>query len=473
MLQADGRELMRVLFQDHLNLRTVCEPKIESIVDTQGVPRNTIERNKKRTLTSVFGDVDDRRIAYRRRGLFANIYPADAILNLPKEQYSFGLRRLAAIESTRGSFEDAIDAVKRATGVQLGKRQLEEQVVRAAADFNSFYAITSRPKAEQGTILVITADGKGIFMRTEALRDATARAAQSTKPATRVAKGQKCNGKRIATVGGVYYTIPVPRTPGDILSTSDNAPDKKKDGPVAKDKWLTASVAENAATVVSQIFNEAERRDPDHVLTWVVLVDGNNHQIKCIKSQAKARKVKINIVIDFIHVLEYVWKAAHSFYKENDPAAEAWVAEKALDILGGRAGIVAGAIKRKATCLHLDRAKREGADTCRNYLLNKRPYLNYHMALKEGWPIATGVIEGACRHLIKDRFDITGARWGIEGAEAVLKLRALYKNGDFDVYWSHHILQERHRVHEVVYAGGTIPPLSSYLREACISLCDH
>ncbi|MDA8336334.1 MAG: ISKra4 family transposase [Peptococcaceae bacterium] len=384
MLQAQGRELMRVLFQDHLNLRTVCESGIEGIVDAQGVPRKTIERNKKRTLTTVFGDLDDRRIAYRRCGLFTNIHPADAVLNLPDKQYSFGLRRLAAIESTRGSFEDAIEvaALTRTTEVHLGKRQLEEQVLLAAADFNSFYTITSRPKYEPGDVLVITADGKGINMRTEALRDATAKAAQSTKPATRLVKGQKCNGKRMAEVGGVYYATPVTRTPGDILNTSDNASGKGKDGPVAKDKWLTASVVENAATVVSDIFNEAERRYPDHALTWVVLVEGNIHQLNCIKTQAKARKVKVNIVIDFIHMLEYVWKAAHSFYKENDPAAEAWVAEKALAILCGRAGIVAAAIKRKATCLHLDRGKREAAETCNKYLLNKIPYLKYHIALK-------------------------------------------------------------------------------------------
>ena len=72
-----------------------------------------------------------------------------------------------------------------------------------------------------------------------------------------------------------------------------------------------------------------------------------------------------------------------------------------------------------------------GADRCAAYLLNKAPYLRYHTALAKGWPIATGVIEGACRHLVKDRMDLTGARWGLEGAEAVLKLRALRSNGDF------------------------------------------
>ena len=91
----------------------------------------------------------------------------------------------------------------------------------------------------------------------------------------------------------------------------------------------------------------------------------------------------------------------------------------------------------------LDPPKRAGADACATYLINKEPYLDYPTALHNGWPIATGVIEGACRHLVKDRMDITGARWGLSGAEAILKLRALRSNGDFDAYWRYHLAQER------------------------------
>ncbi len=68
-----------------------------------------------------------------------------------------------------------------------------------------------------------------------------------------------------------------------------------------------------------------------------------------------------------------------------------------------------------------------------------------------------GPIEGACRHLVKDRMDITGARWGLDGAEAILKLRAITTNGDFDEYWRYHLAQEQHRVHESRYAGNIIP----------------
>jgi hypothetical protein len=205
------------------------------------------------------------------------------------------------------------------------------------------------------------------------------------------------------------------------------------------------------------MFCEADRRDPSHQRAWVALVDGNNHQIDRIKTEARKRKVKVKIVVDLVHVLEYLWSACWCFFKEGDPAAERWVQEKAREVLDGKAGIVAAAIRRKATRLHLDPKQRENADTCADYLLAKRPYLDYPTALNQGWPIATGIIEGACRHLVKDRMDITGARWGLESAEAVLKLRALISNNDFDQYWSFHLAQQRRRVHASRYALGAIP----------------
>ena len=163
------------------------------------------------------------------------------------------------------------------------------------------------------------------------------------------------------------------------------------------------------------------------------------------------------VLIDFIHVLEYLWKAAWSFHDEADPAAQQWVHDKALAVLDGKARTVAASIRGLATRRKLDPRERTGADTCAIYLTAKAPYLDYPRALQADWPIATGVIEGACRHLVKDRMDITGARWGLDGAEAILKLRALRSNGDFDEYWRYHLEQERRRVHQIRYRDGIIP----------------
>jgi hypothetical protein len=261
----------------------------------------------------------------------------------------------------------------------------------------------------------------------------------------------------MAEVGAVYDATPAPRTLANILPATDAERANAVPGPAAKNKWLVASVVEDAASVVADIFAEAGRRDPEHRRTWVALVDGNNHQIARIEAEALAHKMSVTIVIDFIHVLEYLWKAAWCFYAEGDPAAEPWVRRHASAVLAGGATRVAGAIRRQATTLRLDPARRAGADICATYLTNKRAFLDYPTALQRGWPIATGVIEGACRHLIKDRMDLTGARWGLDGAEAVLKLRALRSNGDWGEYWRYHLAQERQRVHHSRYADNVIP----------------
>jgi len=422
------------------------------------VRRPRVEPGHVRTLATIFGEIAVGRLAYRAAGQ-PNLHPADALLNLPVEKHSHGLRRLAAIEATRGSFDDAVEAIERATGQQLGKRQGEDLAGRAAADFDAFYAQRRPPEGNPGDVLALSCDGKGVVMRPDALRPATGKAAATATPklATRLSKGEKRNRKRMAEVGSVYDATPVPRAVADILPATDAERAGATPGPVARDKWVIASVVADAASVIGQLFDEADRRDPEHARTWVALVDGNNHQINRITAEAKARKLQVPILCDFVHVLEYLWKAAWCFHTEGDPDAEAWVRRHASAVLAGKATRVAGAIRRAATNAGLDKARRKGADDCATYLTNKRAYLDYPSALERGWPIATGVIEGACRHLVKDRMDITGARWGLRGAEAILKLRALRSNGDWDEYWAYHLTQHRQRIHLSRYANNLIP----------------
>lgn len=458
LLTTRARELMRQLFQDHLDLRAQREQRLREVTDAEQVARGSVETGHTRALTTVFGQVGVSRLAYRRRG-HANLYPVDAQLNLPVEKHSHGLRKWAAVEAARGSFDDVTEAIERATGVRLGKRQAEELASRAAVDVDDFYAQRQPPAGARRDVLVLSADGKGIVMRPEALRPATAHAAAggATKLATRLSKGEKRNRKRMAEVGAVYDAEPVVRAPADILARNNTNGDTNSEAPVAVNKWLTASVTDDAATVISSLFDEAHRRDPDHARTWIALVDGNNHQIDRIHTEAGKRGVDVTILCDFIHVLEYLWKAAWSFHDEGDPAAEEWVHDKAIAVLQGKATHVAAGIRRAATRHGLDPPHRAGADTCATYLTNKASYLDYPTALHNGWPIATGVIEGACRHLIKDRMDITGARWGLTGAEAILKLRTLRSNNDFPAYWHYHLTQERRRTHESRYRNNIIP----------------
>ena len=219
---------------------------------------------------------------------------------------------------------------------------------------------------------------------------------------------------------------------------------------------MTASVSDDMSAVIGAAFEEAERRDLENKREWVVLIDGNNTQIEAVTAEAARRGVRLTIVIDFIHVLEYLWKAAWSFFDKGEPAAEEWVADQARKILRGKAAQVAAGIRRRATTYGYSAAERAGADECARYLDNKKDYLDYATALAKGWPIATGIIEGACRHIVKDRMDITGARWGLEGAEAILRLRAVIANGDFEDYWRFHLRREHERIHHAKYRDGLV-----------------
>ncbi|HUY51034.1 MAG TPA: ISKra4 family transposase [Streptosporangiaceae bacterium] len=357
-----GRGLLLRLLQDRLDLTAAREERRRDVAGADGVVRTRAERGRERPLITKFGHVTVSRIAYRSPGR-PNVCPLDAALNLPEEKHSHGLRKLAAVEAARGSMEAAGAAITRATGVTIGKRQVEELARRCAAHVEAFYLQRVIEPAPDGWPLILTFDGKGIVMLPGALRPATAKAAASAegKLATRLSPGEKHGRKRMAELACVYDAAPVPRTPEDIISTPAQKRRKKKAQakrptgkgkprePQAKGKWLTASVTDDIPAVIAAAFDEAGRRDPGHSREWVVLIDGNNTQIEAVTAEAARRGVTVTIIIDFIHVLEYCWKAAWSFFDKGEPAAEEWVADQARKILHGNARQVAAGIRRRAT----------------------------------------------------------------------------------------------------------------------------
>ena len=244
----------------------------------------------------------------------------------------------------------------------------------------------------------------------------------------------------MAETGTVYVIILVPRTTADIMGPGLRAP-----GPRTRHKWLTASAAADCAAVVAAVFAEADRRDPAHERTWIVLADGNKDQIRQFRVQAAARGITVAIIVDLIHVTEHLWDAAWCFYPRASRAAGSWVAPGPPRSSGRRRRRWPPPSRQAAACL--GKIRRATAGMTVGYLEANAPHLDYPQALAAGWPIATGVIEGACRLLVRDRMDITGARWGLAGAEAVLQLRALRANGDFDAYWAWHLQRENERNH--------------------------
>jgi len=457
-LDERGRDVLRQLLQDHYDLRAVREEqqarqRRAPATGTDGITRTRLEAGHGRLLATLFGTVRVTRCAWRRPGT-GNCCPADAALSLPAGRHSHSLARLAAIEAARGSFGAAHGAVTRRCGPVMGKRQLEQAVVTAAADIPAFYAARIPEPCTAPTLLVLSADCKGIVMRPGALRAATARAAERLgKMRTRLASGEKPNRKRMAALVTVYDAVPAKRRPHDVIALPGGRHGTRelRPGPKARGKWLAGSVRKDPAEVIAAAFDEAGARDPGHLRTWVVLVDGAEHQLDLIRAEAARRAVTIHIVIDLIHVMEYIWGAAWSLHEAGDTAAEDWVAAKALAVLAGDSSRVSQEISAEAGTAGLTGSRRNGAAACVRYLDGKREFLRYDQALQAGWPIATGVIEGACRHIIADRLSIGGARWGLDGAEAILTLRAVISNGDFEEYWRFHLTRE----HQRLYPGTT------------------
>jgi len=464
-LEQRMRELKRQLLQDHLDSRE-GGAAAEVVRDTEGAERRSA-REHERTLLTAFGPVRVNRFGYGGAGL-ESLHPLDGALNLPAELYSLELRRRVAREVARGSFEEAAEAIRETTGVTIGKREVEGLAGRAALDFEEYHAAKQaeasvEPEPPGYPILALSVDSKGIVMRREDLRPATRAAAERRqhKLTTRLTKGEKRGSKRMATVATVYGIERHVRTAEEVFPSPEHhgTPAAPRPRPVNKRVW--ASVAGEMTDVVDAMYQEASSRDPQHQRDWVVLVDGNTSQLRLVRRKAKDYGVQIEPIVDVIHVLEYVWKAGMALEGEGTGETESWVLERMGRILCGHASSVAAGMRRSATRRGLSTKKRQPVDTCADYLLTYKRFLRYDEYLARGYPIATGVVEGACRHLVNMRMNRSGARWSLRGAEAVLRLRALVKSGDFDEYWKFHEAREQERTHFAKYADERLPRLHS------------
>jgi pyruvate/2-oxoacid:ferredoxin oxidoreductase beta subunit len=413
---ARGRELICAVLQHGLDAQAGAEVRLAVVTGADGVARTRAERDHGRVIVTTLGQVRVARIAYRAgvTGVPA-LFPRDAALNLPLREYSWQLQELVVMFTRSGAYEQAQELITAATGIRIGKKQLEQITAEAAADAPGFYpalapqagqelagavpAPEAVPAAEEVMPLVsaMSADGKGVAMRPESRRKG------SKAPGQRVRTFQQRRGtgekghKRMAETGAVFDIKAVPRTPEQVMAPS---PPAGKDAPEALNRWYTVDIAADRASTVSDVFDQAERRDPGHARTWIALADGDIYQIGLFQDQAARRGMKITILVDFIHVLEYIWKVGWCFHEPRDPAIEDWVRAQALDILHGRAAEVTARIRQLAED-HPPQGS-EHAKIIRktlHYLDAKQPYLDYPAALAAGWPIATGVIEGACRHL--------------------------------------------------------------------------
>jgi hypothetical protein len=223
--------------------------------------------------------------------------------------------------------------------------------------------------------------------------------------------------------------------------------------------WNTVSDQTNLFRTHAAITSSADGVEPADVLLemvrWVMLTDGQEDLLRQVYAATKRYRVEITLVQDFVHVLRYLWKVAYALHPEAAEEREGWVLARAKALLQGRAQDVAVGLRRAATRKQLGQEERKPVDKAADYIENNQERLQYDQALAQGLPIATGVIEGVCRHLVKDRMDITRGRWVLEQAEAILMLRSLNVSGDLAAYLAVHFEQEQKRN----YSGSPIPVL--------------
>jgi hypothetical protein len=456
-----SRQIGLGVLQLALDAQAGAEVPLAGLAGADGCWRGCREKSAT-TVVTMLGPVAVRRIAYRSRAKgVADLHWRDAVLNLPPCGYSWRLQQLAEMACRSGSFQDGHDLVLAATGASIGKRQLEEILARAAGDAEAFAqdrplpdapVITGAGGEERAAVLGMSADAKGVSMRPDALRAETARKAAKREKSgqKRLGSGEKQAKKRMAETGAVFDCLPPDgpaRTPQDIMGRPAGQPPLT---PRAVNKWYTCGITATCAEVITGVMAEADRRDPGRQRDWLALIDGNAHQIECFQKEAAQRGKDITILIDFIHVIEYLWKAALAFTPPGDTrATEDQVTAWGLDILAGHSrGVTADITARAAADPPKPGGEHEkNIRTTTHYLQAKEPFLGYPAALARGWPIATGIIEGACRHIIGDRLGITGARWSLPGAQAMLWMRAIAASSDLPAYWNWHLAREHHRNH--------------------------
>jgi hypothetical protein len=371
--------------------------------------------------------------------------PVDAMLGLPESDFSYLLQDWSQAFCVQGSFVSSLESVERILGIGQSVRSLEHMNVSMAAAVDSFRESKPKPPAtEEGPILVLTADGKGVPMRRNPDPPGSTRCVQP-------ADGERANKKREACVGAVYSIAPFVRTPDDIVNEVLRK-ERRADRPVPQHKDVRAELTRDIdgleVTGKDHIFQwlatQVKVRNPRRRKAVVCLMDGDRALWNRL---SKYITVSVVCILDLYHVLQYLWKAAHCFFAEDSDEARAFVTARLRRILEGDVGRVIGGLKQMVEKQRLGGARKKTMQEVIGYLQNNRKYMHYNEYLQAGYPIGSGVAEGACRHLVKDRMEQTGMHWRVTGAQAMLSLRALYLNGEWSEFQEHRIDQEQQRLY--------------------------
>jgi len=429
LLLSLGAQLLHLFFQ--MRAQTCVREPITN--KGQEIPYHS---EQKRIYYAIFGKIVVWRPYFYKLGAGGHT-PLDAELNLGADSYSDLLREMLEYLGVYMSFNKAVDVFKRILKLSLSTRVQQKFVSEDAGDVLAYYEQKPLPKTvNEAEILVIQADGKGVPIILE----------KSSLEPVRLGKGQKRGRKKEAIVTTVYTIARNPRTAQDVVASffqeNENDKQSKLSPPKPKNKhiWATLDGKETALTRLAQ---QTGFRRGSHIQHKVALADG------CPALQEKLREKfpDFNLILDFVHANEYLWKVANSLLGEDNKQRTKWVRKQTMLMLSGKTTQIIDDFRTRAEKPSRTKKQVEKLSKTANYFERNLPYMAYDTYLANGWPIASGVIEGACRHFVKDRFELSGMRWQQSGAENLLRLRAVAENGDWDDY---HLFRRQQR-HQRLY----------------------
>jgi len=365
----------------------------------------------------------------------------DAELSLGDDCYSDLVREVSEYLGVYGVYHKAADILDRLLGLSLSSRVVEEAVAHDAVDVEAYYAQKPPPlPADEAEILVIQADGKGVPMILEA----------PPGPKVRLGKGEKRGHKKEAVVTTLYTIAAAPRTPEEVLACffdlpqDETVPQTTPPDPSPQNKHVWATL-EGKDVALARLAHQVTLRQGQHLQHRVALCDG----CEALQSRLAAQFPAFTQILDFIHAHEYLWDVANSLLGETNEQRTDWMITHTRHLLSGHTQHLIADFRQLAQEAQTSAAQRAQLIKTANYFERNLPYMDYPTYLARGWPIASGVIEGACRHFVKDRCELSGMRWSQPGAETLLHLRAVAENGDWEAY---HLFRKRQR-HARLYAS--------------------
>lgn len=427
------RQVLRLGFK-LLRLFVLTRVGAEPHMPQPGVGGTTVpyHSQKPRAYFSIFGKLTFERAYFYTPGQ-SGVCPLDSALGLPERCYSDLLMESAELLGVEGAYDKGLRVLARLLGLNLSENALETGVSEHSHAVKGYYAQKERfPVEEEGPILVAQADGKGVPMVGR----------ETAQLKARRGKGDKKTRKKEAIAIAVYTVAPYVRTAQDVVDAlfKKVAPPGQRPRPCHKQVFASMQGKERT---IKRLAAWTAQREGEHIRERVALTDGSEP----LQRQVLEKLPGFSLVLDMIHVDEHLWEAGSAIYGETDPHRDNWVAAQLLDILSSRTETVIQRLEETASKLCQGSQAAKILRRVAAYFGRNLPYMDYARYLQHGWPIGTGVIEGTCRHLVKDRMELSGMRWSMSGAEAILALRSVNENGDWDDFHDYRRAQRHQRLY--------------------------